>query len=73
MLGSLTASDHQLYCVTPLKTPFGLLIPLLQFQPHVTTITHNYFLLCYAFTQLQTLHANIPFSHSLHNTYSHFK
>jgi hypothetical protein len=38
--------------VTPLKTPFGLLIPLLQSQSHVTTITHNYFLRCYAFTQL---------------------
>jgi hypothetical protein len=53
MLGSLTASDHQLYRVTSLKTPVGLLIPLLQSQSHVTTITHNYFLRCYAFTQLQ--------------------
>jgi hypothetical protein len=40
--------------VIPLKTPFGLLIPLLQSQSHVTTITHNYFLHCYAFTQLQS-------------------
>jgi hypothetical protein len=52
--GHLTTSDHQLYRVTPLKTPFELLIPLLQSQSHVTTITHNYFLRCYAFTQLQS-------------------
>jgi hypothetical protein len=26
--GSLICSDHQLYNVTPLKTPFGLVIPL---------------------------------------------
>jgi hypothetical protein len=38
--------------VTPLKTPFALVIPLLQSQSHVTTITHNYLLRCYAFTQL---------------------
>jgi hypothetical protein len=46
--GSLISSDHQLYRVTPLKTPFGLLIPLLQSQSHVTTFTHNYLLRCYA-------------------------
>jgi hypothetical protein len=49
--GYLISSDHQLYRVTPLKTPFSLLIPLLQSQSHVTTITiisyavtclHNY-------------------------------
>jgi hypothetical protein len=28
MLGYLTTSDHQVYRVTPLKTPFGLLICL---------------------------------------------
>jgi hypothetical protein len=40
-----------LYRVTPLKKPFGLLIPLLQSQPHVTTITHNYsFTLCHIYT-----------------------
>jgi hypothetical protein len=50
----LTSSDHRLYRVMPLKTPFGLLIPLLQSQSHITTITHNYFLCCYAFTQLQS-------------------
>jgi hypothetical protein len=48
----LIFSDHQLYRVTPLKTPFGLLIPLLQSQSHITTITHNYLLRCDAFTQL---------------------
>jgi hypothetical protein len=53
MFGFLISSEHQLYNVTPLKTPFGLVIPLLQSQSHVTTITHNYFLGCYAFTQLQ--------------------
>jgi hypothetical protein len=51
VLGFLTSSDHQLYRVTPLKTPFGLVISLLQSQLHVTTITiisyavtclHNY-------------------------------
>jgi hypothetical protein len=41
-----------LHSVSPLKTPFGLLILLLQSQSHVTTITHNYLLRCYAFTQL---------------------
>jgi hypothetical protein len=38
--------------VTPLKTPFGLLILSLQFQSHLATITHNYFLRRYACTQL---------------------
>jgi hypothetical protein len=31
--GHLTTSEHQLYSVSPLKTPFGLLIPLLQSSP----------------------------------------
>jgi hypothetical protein len=48
----LSPFDHQLYRATPLKTPFGLLIPLFQSQSHVTTITHNYFLGCYTCTQL---------------------
>jgi hypothetical protein len=51
--GYFIRSDHQLYRVTPLKTPFGLLIPLLQSQSHVTTITHNYILRCYTCTQLK--------------------
>jgi hypothetical protein len=38
--------------VSPLKTPFRLLIGLLQSQSHVTTIIHKYLLRCYAFTQL---------------------
>jgi hypothetical protein len=46
--GSLIAPDHLLYRVTPLKTPFGLVIPLLQSQSHVTTITIIY----YAVTRL---------------------
>jgi hypothetical protein len=55
MLGYLTTSEHQLYNVMPLETPFGLLIRLLQSQPHVTAITHNYLLRCYTFTQLTIL------------------
>jgi hypothetical protein len=37
--------------VTPLKTPFVLLIPLLKSSP-TRHYNHNYFLRCYAFTQL---------------------
>jgi hypothetical protein len=40
----------------------------LQSQSQVTTFTHNYLLRCVTFTRLTILHANIPFSHSLHNT-----
>jgi hypothetical protein len=54
--GYLTSSDHQLYRVAPLKTPFGLVVPLLQSQSHVTTITHNYFSRCATFTQLTIIH-----------------
>jgi hypothetical protein len=42
--------------VTPLKTPFGLALLLFQFQSHVTTITHNYFLRCATFTRLTIIH-----------------
>jgi hypothetical protein len=77
MLGSLTTFDHQLYNVTSLKTPFRLLILFIYNLTHVTTFTHNYFLHCVTFTQLTILHANIPFSPSLHNTLqikpSHFE
>jgi hypothetical protein len=61
---------HQLYRVWVLETPLGLLIRLLQSQPHVTTITHSYFLRCYTFTQLTILtrQYSILFSRSLHNT-----
>jgi hypothetical protein len=48
----LIRSDPQLYNVTPLKTPFRLVIPSLQSQSHVTTFTHNYFLRCHTCTQL---------------------
>jgi hypothetical protein len=52
--------------VMPLKTPFGLLIPLLQSQSHVTTITHNYFS-CYAtFTQLTIIHV-CNYNHLFHS------
>jgi hypothetical protein len=58
----LTTSDHQLYRVWVLETPFWLLIRFYsQSQPHVTTFTHNYLLRLCTFTQLQSLHANIPF------------
>jgi ABC-type enterochelin transport system permease subunit len=33
LTGYLISSDHQFYRVSPLKTPFGLLIPLLQSSP----------------------------------------
>jgi hypothetical protein len=59
MFGYLITSDHQLYRVTPLKTPFGFIYNL----THVTTITHNSFLRCVTFTQITIVHADIPFSH----------
>jgi hypothetical protein len=64
--GYLLTSDHQLYRVTPLETPFRLLIPLLQSQSHVTTITHNYFLRGYVFTQLTIIHVR-NYNHLLHS------
>jgi hypothetical protein len=51
MLGFFDRFWPPIVRVTPLKTPFGLVIPLLQSQSHVTTITHNYFLRCYTFAQ----------------------
>jgi hypothetical protein len=51
MLGSLTTSEHQLYSVSPLKTPFGLLIPLLQSSPTRNYIHSQLFLrLCHIYT-----------------------
>jgi hypothetical protein len=61
MLRFLIKSDHQLYRVTPLKTQFGLLIPMLQSQPHVTTIT----IICYAVTRLHNYNPYTPIFHSL--------
>jgi hypothetical protein len=66
MFGYLIPSDHQLYRVTPLKTPFRLLIGLLQSQSHVTTFTHNYSLRRVTFTQLTILHVR-NYSHLLHS------
>jgi hypothetical protein len=66
MFGSLTSSEHQLYNVTPLSTPFRLLIPLLQSQPHVTTNTHNYSLRCVTFTQLTIIHVR-DYNHLSHS------
>jgi hypothetical protein len=45
---------RQLYRVTTLNTPFGLLISLLQSH------TYNHLVLCVTFTQLTILHADIP-------------
>jgi hypothetical protein len=61
--GYLITSDHQLYHLTPLKTPFGLLIPLLQSQSHATTIT----IIFYAVTRL---HNYNPYTFITKITYS---
>jgi hypothetical protein len=62
----LYSGEFLLYNVPPLKTPFGLLIPLLQSQSQVTTLIHNYFLRCYAFTQLWSLHVR-DYNHLFHS------
>jgi hypothetical protein len=64
--GYLTTSDHQLYRVTPLKTPFGSMLLLFQSQSHVTTFTHNYLLCCVTFTQRTILHIR-NYSHLIHS------
>jgi hypothetical protein len=64
-MGYLITSDHQLYNVTPLKTPVRLLISLLQSQPHVTTIT-VISLRCVTFTQLTIIHVR-DYRHLLHS------
>jgi hypothetical protein len=64
--GYSITSDHQLYRVTPLKTPFGLLIGLFQSQSHVTRFTHNYSLRCVTFTHLTILHVR-NYNHLLHS------
>jgi hypothetical protein len=72
----LIHSDHKLYKATPLKTPFGLVIPLLQSHSHVTTVTiisyavtrlHNYnpytfvtTITCSALERLHNLHDYAP-------------
>jgi hypothetical protein len=60
--GSLISSAPIVHVISPLKTPFGLLIRLLQSH------TYNHLFRCVTFTQLTILHAKIPFPHSLHNT-----
>jgi hypothetical protein len=52
MLGLLDQFWTPVVRVTPLKTPFGLLLLLFQSQSHVTTFTHNYLPRCYTCTQL---------------------
>jgi hypothetical protein len=49
--GYSISSDPNCTCHS-LRTPFGLVIPYYNPQSHVITFTHNYFLRCYAFTQL---------------------
>jgi hypothetical protein len=72
MLGYLITSDHQLYNVTPLKTPFGLSIRFIYNLTHVTTITHNYFLHCVTFTQLTIIHVR-DYNHLFHSyTFTQF-
>jgi hypothetical protein len=68
--GTLIHSDHQLYRVTPLKMPFGLLLPLLQSQSHVTAFTQNYFLRCYSCTQLTITYSTLARLHSLRALHS---
>jgi hypothetical protein len=52
ILGVLDQFWSPIVLVTPLNTPCGLLISLLQSQSHVTTTAHNYFSRCAIFTQL---------------------
>jgi hypothetical protein len=64
--GYLITSNHQLYRVTSLKTPFGLVIGLFIILTHVTTFTHNYLLRCATFTQLTIIHIR-DYNHILHS------
>jgi hypothetical protein len=50
MFGYLIPSDHQLYNVTPLKTSFGLLIPLLQSYTRNYIHSQLFFTLCHICT-----------------------
>jgi hypothetical protein len=68
--------NNILYNVTPLKTPFGLVIPLLQSQSHVTTITiiyyaaarlHNYNPCTYVTTVTYSTLARIHSLRALHS------
>jgi hypothetical protein len=54
-----------LWCVTPLKTPFGLLIGLFIIS-HIRNYNHNYLLRCVTFTQLTILHVR-DYNHLLHS------
>jgi hypothetical protein len=65
MLRFLTSSDHQLYRVTPLKTPFGSLIRFITI-PITHNYNHNYLSRCVTFTQLTILHIR-DYNHILHS------
>jgi hypothetical protein len=74
MLWFLITSEHQLYSVSVLQTLFGLVVCLLQSQPHVTAIIDNYFLRCVTFTQLKFYMFRILtlLAYSLPNTFDIF-
>jgi hypothetical protein len=62
MFRFLTNSDHQLYRVWVLETPFGLLIRFyLQSHTFVTTIT----IIPYAFARLHNYNSYTPIFHSI--------
>jgi hypothetical protein len=63
--GYLTSSNHQLYRVTPLKTPFGLLSYLITISI-TRNYNHNYLLRCATFTQLTIIHVR-DYNHLLHS------
>jgi hypothetical protein len=52
--------------VTPLKTPFGLLVGFIAIFNHLTTITHNYLSRSVTFTQLTILHIH-NYNHLFHS------
>jgi hypothetical protein len=64
--GHLTTSDHQLYRVTPLKTSFRLVLPLLQSQ---TTRNYNhsqlFLTLCHIYTAYH--HTLCNYNHLSHS------
>jgi hypothetical protein len=63
MFGSSTTSDHQLYRVSSLRKPFGLLIHLLQ----------SHTIIYYAVSHLHSLQSYMPIFSSLTVFITHFK
>jgi hypothetical protein len=58
VLGYLTTSEHQMWRVMPLKTPFGFVIGFITISLVVTT--RNYYTVTHLHS-IQSLHANISF------------